>query len=130
MCCRLHRRTPPLPDSTSSYPPPHPLPPSDAPQPPESALWFNALVPQEGNRSGCITLRFSVLQILSHTSRKGCVCCWISASVWMFALRAATFLFNLIKSSITDSSDNLKRKNPHKSYFFIINSIEREKVVK
>lgn len=36
----------------------------------------------------------------------------------MFALSAATFLFNLIKSSITDSSDSLKRKNPHKSHFF------------
>lgn len=36
----------------------------------------------------------------------------------MFALRAATFLFNLIRSSITDSSDSLKRENPHKSHFF------------
>lgn len=51
-----------------------------------------------------------------YTSRKGCVCCWISPSVWMFALRATTLLFNLDKSSSTDSSDNLPTRGGWKMH--------------
>lgn len=63
-----------------------------------------------GAGGSAMTLSCSILQILFYTSRKGCVCCWISASVWMFALRATTLLFNLNRSSSTDSSHNLGRK--------------------
>lgn len=52
---------------------------------------------------------FAVTYHRFYTSRKGCVCCWISASVWMFAFRVTTLLFILSMSSSTDSSDNLRR---------------------
>lgn len=60
-----------------------------------------------------------------YTCRNDCVCCWISASVWMSAFRATTLLFNLDKSSNTDSSHNLQGGRRHAyNNQYIKNSIE------